>query len=135
MESRFVLDRHDAIRRGLHFDLRIKLPDSDNWLSFSMNEFPPTEVNKRIYIVKTNLHSSEEALFTGTIKSGYGAGKITRVDQGECIIHKYSKTHIFVEFKGKKLKGKYHLISTAIFGGKKPNYYRNVYVFFKGKII
>lgn len=135
MTIKFVLDRHEAIKRGLHYDLRFQIPNSKNWNSFSMNEFPPTEEGKRIYIVKTTEHSEENALFIGIIPSGeYGAGKIIREDQGDCIIHKYSKTHIVIEFKGKKLKGIYHLINTAIFTKKKANYYRNVYAFFKGKL-
>ena len=132
----FVLDRHEAIKRGKHWDLRFKLPDSKNWASFSMNQFPPNEPGKRIYIVRSNDHSRNEALFTGVIPTGeYGAGKIIREDQGDCIIHKYSKTHIVIEFKGKKLKGIYHLINTAVFSKQRANYYRNVYAFFKGKIL
>ena len=131
--SKFVLDRHDAIKRGLHFDLRYTKPNSKNWDSFSMNEFPPLEPGKRIYIVKTTEHSEKNALFTGEIKSGYGAGKITREDFGDCEILKYSNVHIVIEFKGKKIKGLYHLINTATFG-KSKNYYKKVYAFFKGKI-
>lgn len=133
--AEFILVEHNAIKRGKHWDLRFEIPNSKNWASFSMNQFPPNEPGKRIYIVKTTEHSEENALFTGVIPTGsYGAGKIIREDQGNCIIHKYSKTHIVIEFKGKKLKGIYHLINTAVFSKKKANYYRNVYAFFKGKL-
>ena len=132
--NRFVLDSHNAIKRGKHIDLRFSIPGSKNWVSFSMNQFPPSEPGKRIYIVRSNDHSEEGALFTGKISQGeYGAGEIIREDQGDCIVHKHTKSHMVVEFKGKKLKGIYHFVSTAIFGGKKPNYYRNVYAFFRGK--
>ena len=135
MTITFVLDRHEAIKRGLHWDLRFKLPDSKNWASFSMNKFPPSKPGEKIYIPRSPDHSEEGALFTGTIEKGeYGAGKIIREDQGECVVHKYTKTHIVVEFHGKKLKGLYHLINTSVFSKKKANFYRNIYSFFKGKI-
>lgn len=131
----FVLDRHEALKRGLHWDLRFKLPDSKNWASFSMNQFPPSESGKRIYIPRSNDHSEKEALFIGIIPKGeYGAGKIIREDQGVCIVHKNTRTHLVVEFKGKKLKGIYHFINTSVFSKQKANYYRNVYAFFKGKL-
>ena len=134
-DSKFVLDQHDAIKRGKHWDLRFRLPDSKNWASFSMNKFPPLEPGERIYIVRTNDHSESEALFIGEIPKGeYGAGKITRVDSGKCIIHKYSNAHIVIDFKGKKLKGIYHLVNTAVFSRNKRGYARKVYAFFKGKI-
>lgn len=132
-DSKFVLDQHDALKRGKHWDLRFQIPDSKNWASFSMNKFPPIEINERIYIVRTNDHSEEEALFTGNIPKGeYGAGKITRVDFGKCIIQKYTNAHIVIDFKGKKLKGIYHFINTAVFS-KTRNYSKKVYAFFKGK--
>jgi len=119
----------------LHWDLRFKLPNSENWASFSMNKFPPSKPGERIYIPRSNDHSEKEALFTGVIQKGeYGAGKIIREDQGECEVIKYSKSHIVVNFKGKKLKGIYHFVNTAVFSKSKANYYRNVYAFFKGKI-
>lgn len=131
----FVLDRHDALKRGLHYDLRFKIPDSKNWASFSMNQLPPTEPGKKIYIPRSNDHSESEALFLGHVPKGeYGAGEITREEQGNCEVIKYTKTHIVVNFKGKKLNGIYHLINTSVFSKQKANYYRNVYAFFKGKI-
>lgn len=135
MSVKFVLDRHEAIKRGKHWDLRFKLPDSDKWASFSMNQRPPTEAGKRIYVPRSNDHSEEGAIFTGKIPQGeYGAGEIIREDQGDCIVHKHTKYHIVVEFKGKKVKGVYHFINTSVFSKQKANYYRNVYAFFKGKI-
>lgn len=130
----FVLDLHDALIRGKHWDLRYTIPNSKNWDSFALNEFPPLEPGKRIYIVRTNLHSREEALFLGEIPEGeYGAGKISRVDKGKCEIIKYSNAHIVIDFKGKKLKGIYHFVNTAVFG-KNRNYKKKVFAFFKGKI-
>lgn len=133
--SEFVLDLHLALVRGKHWDLRVTIPNSKNWDSFAMNEFPPLEPGKRIYIVKTTIHTRDQALFLGEIPEGeYGAGKITREDKGKCDIIKYSNAHIVIDFKGKKLRGIYHIINTAVFSRNKRDYKKKVFAFFKGKI-
>jgi len=132
--AKFVLHKHAALVRGTHLDLRFEIPNSKNWASFAMNEFPPLEPGKRLYIVRTNDHSPTEALFLGNIPEGeYGAGKISLEDSGKCEIIKYSNAHIVIDFKGKKLKGIYHLVNTAQFG-RRRSYNRKVFAFFKGKL-
>lgn len=132
--SEFIYVRHEAIKRGRHWDLRFQLPNSKNWASFAFNDFPPTEPGKRIYIVRTNDHSRKEALFTGTIPEGsYGAGKLIGVDKGKCEIIKYTNAHIIINFKGDKLKGIYHFVNTASWGRARGNYRQKVYAFFMAK--
>lgn len=131
--SKFVLDLHDAERRGKHWDLRFSIPNSKNWASFSLNEYPPKESGKRLYVPRSNDHSEKEALFIGKIPTGeYGAGEIKREDEGNCDIIKYKNSHIVVNFKGKKLKGIYHFINVGVFG-KRKQYNKKVYTFFKAK--
>jgi bifunctional non-homologous end joining protein LigD len=132
MIIKFVLDRHEAIKRGLHWDLRFEIAD-DKWASFSMNQRPPSEPGKRLYVPRSNDHSKEGALFVGEIPKGeYGAGKIIREDQGDCEVIKNTSAHIVVDFKGKKIKGVYHFINTSVFGARSSK--NRVYSFFKGKI-
>jgi len=132
--SEFILVEHNAIKRGKHWDLRFEIPNSKNWASFSMNQFPPTSPGQKIYIPRSNDHSRTEALFVGKIPEGeYGAGTLKKVDGDKCEVIKYSNAHIVVDFKGKKLKGIYHFINTAVFS-KSKNYSKKVYAFFKGKI-
>lgn len=131
--AKFILVEHDAIRRKKHWDLRFEIPDSKNWASFSMNEFPPLEPNKRLYIPRSNDHSREAALYIGKIPEGeYGAGILKKIDEGKCDVIKYKNAHIVVNFKGKKLKGLYHFINVGVFG-KRKQYNKKVYTFFKGK--
>jgi hypothetical protein len=133
--SEFILVRHEAKKRGVHYDLRFEIPNSKLWASFSLNEMPPTQPNKRIYIPRTNDHSRETALYTGKIPEGeYGAGIIKKIDGGDCEIVKYRNSHIIVDFKGKILKGKYHFINVGTYD-KKRNYKKKVYGFFKAKDI
>ena len=131
--EKFVIHLHEAIRKGTHFDLRFSIPDSRNWASFVFNKFPPLEPGERVYIPRAPDHNLENALFTGEIKSGYGAGSLKKVDGGSCDVIKYTNAHIVVNFKGKKLQGIYHFINAGVFG-RRRQYNKKVYAFFKGKI-
>jgi len=131
--SNFILVRHNATRRGLHWDLRWREPNSKNWISFAFRKFPPTKSGTREYIVRTTQHSEENALFLGKIPEGeYGAGTLTEEDSGTCDILKYTNAHMVVVFHGKHLTGKYHIVATGVFGGK-HDYSNRTYAFFKAK--
>jgi len=130
--SKFIVVEHDANKARLHFDLRFQMPKSSNWASFAVRKGIPTKPGLKHLAIRTHDHSRAEALFIGTIKQGYGAGKLKKWDNGACIIHKYSPSHIAIEFKGRKLKGIYHLISTGVVD---RNYKRQTYFLFKGKIV
>ena len=127
MTSQFVLMLHNAIRAGKHYDLRIKKPNSNMWASFAFRkEIPKTTKSNKILVFRTNDHTEAEALFTGKISSGYGAGTIKRLDGGSCNILLWEpKKIITIIFNGKLLKGKYCFL---VIGKKK-----NQYLFFKGK--
>jgi len=130
ISSEFVVMKHKAKRAGLHYDLRFKIPGSNDWDSFAVPKGIPLEAGKRVLAVRTTIHSRDEALFTGTIESGYGAGKLTKWDGGRCLILKYSTPHISIIFKGSKVKGLYHLINTGIKDKKSEG---KQYLLFKGK--
>jgi DNA ligase D-like protein (predicted 3'-phosphoesterase) len=130
--SRFIVIEHDANKARLHWDLRFKMPKSSNWASFALRKGIPTQPGKKVLAVRTHDHSTVEALFIGTIKKGYGAGKLKKWDGGNCIIHKYSPSHMAIEFKGQKVKGIYHLINTGVMD---KDYKRQTYLLFKGKIV
>lgn len=131
--SKFILVKHEAIKRGTHYDLRFKMPNSKNWASFALNNLPPTEPGKRMSIVRTNDHSEREALFVGKIPEGeYGAGKLTKVDGGDCKIVKFTNAQMTVNFEGTVLQGIYHFINVGVFD-RSRNYSKKVYIFFKAK--
>lgn len=130
-KSKFIIVEHHAKRAGLHWDLRFRLPNSKNWDSFAVKKGVPTEPGKKVLAVRTTIHSEEQALFLGVIDDGYGAGELKMWDQGECVIEKFSPAHIVIEFKGKKVKGIYHLISTGLANRK---YNQKTFMLFKGKL-
>lgn len=136
--SKFIVVEHHAKRTKLHFDLRFEHPTKKGiWMSFAVRKGIPLQAGKRVLSIRTHNHSKKEALFLGTIKSGYGAGKLKKWDDGDCIIHKFKPGHKVIEFKGRKVKGIYHLVSTGVIKGsssyKKQDYINQKYMLFKGK--
>lgn len=129
--SKFVLIKHMAKRAGPHTDLRFEMPNSKNWASFVLHTIPKKE-GMKVLAIRTNNHSKKNALFTGTIKSGYGAGTLKRDDGGKCDIIKYSSNHIVVDFKGSLLKGVYHFVNIGVI--RRKNSRQKKYLFFKGKV-
>lgn len=109
--GRFIIVEHKAQRAGLHHDLRFTKPKGSMWASFAVRKGVPEKEGVKVLAQRTPDHTTSEALFTGTLKSGYGAGKFKKLDSGQCNILKWDENKIIsVEFKGKKFKGIYHLI-------------------------
>jgi len=131
-KSKFIVVEHNAKKARLHWDLRFIMPKSKNWMSFAIRKGVPLEPGKKVLAVRTHDHTEEEALFLGTIKQGYGAGHLKKWDDGQCIIHKFGTGHILIEFKGRKVKGIYHLISTGVID---KDFKRQTYMLFKGKLV
>jgi bifunctional non-homologous end joining protein LigD len=131
--SKFIIVEHDAKKARLHWDVRFRMPKSKNWASFAVRKGVPLKPGQKVLAARTHDHSEKEALFIGTIKSGYGAGRLKKWDDGTCIIHKFGPGHILVDFKGRKVKGIYHFISTGVID--KTQFKRKQYMLFKGKIV
>jgi len=128
VSSQFVIMQHQAKRAGLHYDLRFRLPRGKKWASFASRKEIPTEYGHRVMVTRTQDHTEEEALFTGEIESGYGAGILKVWDKGSCTIIKFDPgKHIVVDFSGKKIRGMYHFLS--VFKESKAE----TYLLFKGK--
>jgi bifunctional non-homologous end joining protein LigD len=128
--QRFVVMKHEAKRARLHYDLRFVMPNSKVWASFAVRKEIPLVPGPKVLAIKTHDHTEEEALFTGTIEQGYGAGKLSVWDSGECNVIKFAPGHIQVDFKGHKVKGIYHLINTGVANRR---YNENTFMLFKGK--
>jgi len=128
--SKFIVIKHEAKKAGLHQDFRFKLSGSNKWDSYAVRKGVPTEVGKKVLAVKTTIHTDKEAQFTGVIKNGYGAGKLTKVDGGSCVILKITPRHIVLDLKGSKFKGLYHLVSTGVID---KEYNKGSFFLFKGR--
>jgi hypothetical protein len=129
--SKFVVMEHKANKAGLHFDLRFRMPKSKDWDSYAVRKGIPTQPGKKVLAVKTTIHSEKEALLTGKIESGYGAGVLKKWDDGSCDIIKYSDKHIVIDFKGSKVKGIYHFVNTGVID---KDFNKMNYLLFRGKL-
>ena len=130
--SEFVVTEHHAKKAGLHWDMRFQIPKSKMWASFAVRKGVPLKPGTKVLAVRTRDHKKDEALLTGELKSGYGAGKFIEWDRGKCIIHKYSNRHISIEFKGRKVKGLYHFVDIGV---ADKNFKGEQYFLFKGKVV
>lgn len=130
-KSEFIVVKHEAKRANLHYDLRFKMPNSHNWASFAVKKGIPLTGYTKVLANRTHDHSDEDALFLGVIESGYGAGKLSMWDEGKCDILKFTNSHMTIDFKGKKVKGVYHLVSIGMIHS---NYKNRGYLLFRGKI-
>ena len=132
IKSKFVIMDHEAKRARYHQDLRFKKPDGNLWDSFAVRKGVPTQYGIKVLAIHTHDHTEKDALFTGVIDDGYGAGKLDLFDKGDCIIEKYTNSHIVLNFKGRKIKGRYHLVSTVVMKNKSGKI--REYFLFKGKV-
>lgn len=129
--GKFIVVEHNAKKARLHWDLRFEMPKNKRiWMSFAVRKGIPLKPGQKVLAVRTHDHTKEEALFLGTIKQGYGAGHLKKWDDGNCVIHKFGTGHILIEFKGRKVKGFYHLVSTGVID---KDFKRQTYMLFKGK--
>ncbi len=116
---RFVVQKHAA--RRLHYDLRLELDGAlKSWAVAKGPSLVPGEKRLAIHVED---HPLEYADFEGSIPEGqYGAGQVIVWDSGTWIPEGdprkgYAKGHLTFELKGRKLKGRWHLVRM----GQRPN--------------
>jgi hypothetical protein len=133
--SKFALFEHKAKKAGLHYDLRVTIPDSKNWASFAFRKDPSKiKQGEKFTCVRTHDHTEKEAMFTGVIDAGeYGAGVLKLIEKGTCEIITFKSTRMAVDFRGKKLSGLHHFINVTVFGYKSSGS-NKMYSFFKGRV-
>jgi len=117
--SDFVIIKHNAIKAGLHYDLRFEI-SQNKFESFAVPKGIPLKAGKRVAAIKTTIHSRKEAFFTGEIPKGeYGGGNLSFFDKGTCEIIKNTKNVIKIKFSGNKVKGLYYLLNVNTFNKSK----------------
>jgi len=105
---RFVVQKHNADRAGLHYDLRIEY--GKKLKSWASRNLPQAIDGKKIMLFSTPDHDLEWLTFTGVIEDGYGKGTVEIWDSGQCEILQWKKNKIKINFFGKKLFGIYSFI-------------------------
>jgi ATP-dependent DNA ligase len=71
-----AIQRHDAKKRGLHYDLRLVDPATGHAHSWAAQTLP--KPGKSSYVVQQPTHTADYALgFQGVLLGGYGAGQVS----------------------------------------------------------
>jgi DNA ligase D-like protein (predicted 3'-phosphoesterase) len=119
----FVVQEHDA--RNLHWDFRLE--DQGVLKSWAVPKKPPTTAGTKRLAIQTEDHPVDYAKFEGVIPAGlYGAGSVKVWDHGKFKLIEKTENKYEIELKGKRLKGKYHLVRFKKAGEK-------AWLFFKSK--
>jgi len=104
---RYVVQEHWARRH--HFDLRLE--KNGVLKSWAIPKEIPAEKGVKRLAIEVEDHPLDYIDFEGEIpEDSYGAGKVKIWDKGEYKEIEWERDKIVVEFRGKKLKGRYCLI-------------------------
>lgn len=96
--SKYVIQKHEAKRAGLHYDFRFE--HEGKLLSWASRRLPSK--GDRVGMFRQPDHSLDYYDFEGTIESGYGAGKVTIHEKGPCLYRiKDSNIDLYLYPEGK----------------------------------
>jgi bifunctional non-homologous end joining protein LigD len=121
--SLFVVQKHRALRAGLHYDFRLQ--HNGVLLSWAVPKGPSLDPSHKRMAVHVEDHPIDYAPFEGTIPKGeYGGGSVIVWDEGTWIpeidpAKAMKKGHISFELKGHKLHGLWHLVRLKPRAGEK----------------
>lgn len=112
----YVLQKHETARNPTrpHFDMRIGSP-ATNLFSWAIPGAELPEEGKKKLAPQTQLHTFAYGNFEGPIREGYGAGYVSRQDQGQVMIRKVQPNAIHFTIAHTKVPVRYALIRI---GGK-----------------
>lgn len=80
----WIVQRHQARRAGEHFDVRMGTPDT-GLFSWAVRKGLPQPGGKHL-AVRQPLHEHGYRDFEGEIPSGYGAGRVSKHDEGRVLV-------------------------------------------------
>lgn len=103
----FVVQLHRAERAGLHQDFRLAM--GGVLKSWAVPKGVPVESGVRRLAIQVPDHPFSYKAFSGTIHEGYGKGEVEIWDEGQYSLINQSPTALFIQLRGDKLKGNYHL--------------------------
>lgn len=108
--NKFVIHEHQALKAGLHYDVRLEHDCSlKSWATRKLPELVDQKT-KRIGLFQTKDHALSYYNFEGELSDGYGKGMVSIWDNGSFDIIKWDQKSKIIDFKGKKLKGKFVIL-------------------------
>jgi bifunctional non-homologous end joining protein LigD len=108
----YVIQKHDAKRAGMHYDLRLQYPYKNSYASWALPKLRvPKTPGERSLAIRTTDHPLYWGEFSGTIPAGEkGAGTVEVVQKGRAELMAWSSNFITFKVSGPILNGKYALI-------------------------
>jgi len=103
----FVVQEH--ISKKKHWDFRLE--KNKKLKSWAITKIPPKSKSVKRLAIQTPDHAYSYRNFEGEIKKGYGKGKVKIWDKGTYKEDSWEKDKIVFHLKGKKLNGKYVLLT------------------------
>jgi|AntRauTorcE11897_2_1112592.scaffolds.fasta_scaffold01629_12 hypothetical protein len=97
------IQRHDADRAGVHYDIRLSPPGADEAYSWATRRLPGT--GEKTLAVQQPVHKASYMGFSGVIEDGYGKGKVKSLSMEPVDILKASDNKIeFNRYQGNTTK-------------------------------
>ena len=103
----FIVQHH--LSKKEHWDFRLEI--NGKLKSWAVTKIPPRTKNIKRLAIKVEDHPLSYGKFQGKIKEGYGKGLVKIWDKGKYKLESKSSKKIVFYLKGKKLNGKYVLIT------------------------
>lgn len=111
----FVVQKHHARKAGLHYDFRIGNKNTGMFSWVLKNGLPKAD-NAMVPAIRTNLHSHRYNQFEGEIPSGYGAGTVSKHDEGKVLITRMTPNTISFSIAQTKYPERYTLVKPKLGG-------------------
>ena len=107
MSTRCVIQEHHATH--LHYDVRLEMDGALR--SWTIPKGPSMNPSEKRVAVQVEDHNLDYINFEGIIPAGYGAGAVVIWDNGTYELLDNQKERMSFSLNGRKLKGKFTLIS------------------------
>ena len=107
----FVVHRHAA--RNLHYDFRVEVKNRAGrkvLKSWAVPKEPPRSRGVKRLAIQVENHDFSYRNFEGTIKEGYGKGKVSIWDSGKYKPVSCKRNKMVFSLSGRKMKGEYVLL-------------------------
>ena len=111
MKKRMVIQEHDAVKAGLHWDLRFEKTHTDKnsplygekvLRSFAIPKHKLPEGKERILAVQVGDHAWSYRNFEGNLGPGYGRGSVKMIFNGKVEVEHFDDKKIIFEYEGNK---------------------------------
>tara|TARA_R110002020_G_scaffold166816_1_gene354957 strand:- start:299 stop:694 length:396 start_codon:yes stop_codon:yes gene_type:complete len=111
MKKLMVIQEHDAVKAGLHWDLRFEKTHTDKnsplygekvLRSFAIPKHKLPEGKERILAVQVGDHAWSYRNFEGNLGPGYGRGSVKMVFNGKVEVEHFDDKKIIFEYEGNK---------------------------------